>query len=706
MDMKENSTSGINYFRLIDFMKEHHGKPYEPKSKDVDYEAIDEIKKENEKIINFYQNEFSFDYAKAHNKWNDLPEEPQNGKTQEVRNYWWLEFSYKDNPIGVSIFADSTIEGFEAIYCVCLEINDNKSKEKEEEKLKSDKKKTKNEIKNESKAIAFEKYNKHLDYPIPKDNSFVYIAEFEDEKRKKKRKKTRKKILKREESDITTIKTKLSKGEYIKVRPCKLIECNDGITNDDIEKQIINAIDMLIKNYSELLGKDYNDLIKDEQYNKLLGRKIMQKLEFDRNIILYGPPGTGKTRYTAIYAALIGGFNNSDIPEKIKEEKMKKISIASGEYWYNSDGKEKTLEGLIEKINEDEDLYKLAFDYYRKLSEKRINLCDEPNNKKDEIISCFQASFVTFHQSYSYEEFIEGIKPKTKGDKISYKYEDGIFKSICKVAEKNYKEKFIIIIDEINRGNISKIFGEMITSIEDNRRYKVGEQEKNSYDESIKITLPYTKERFLVPDNVYIIGTMNTADRSIAMIDTALRRRFSFVEMIPRPNILEKLHIKDKEIYLKDILDKINQRIEVLLDREHTIGHAFFTKLNEKKDGNVEVKELGDIFKNKIIPLLQEYFYEDYEYIALVLGEDITKIKEGKDDNEKNIIIEKKLDDNLFKSNSKINKNKTVYKINDQAFDKLETYQQIIGEKIILKTELLDNKSTEETTDESDNNNA
>ncbi|WP_051179839.1 McrB family protein [Selenomonas ruminantium] len=689
MDIKERSTNGIDYFLALNFIGMYHDKPYEPNSGMAG--ELKSAETESTAIVNFYKKNFKFDFVDPHNQF--VRRQDRRGGNY-IQKYWWLEFNYNNNNlIGVSIFADSTIDGFETVYCVCLEIHDNKSKKKEKENLKNDEKKTKEEIENE----VSKKYHKHLDYPIPKDSSFVYIAEL---------KKKRKKILKREESDITTIKAKLSKGEYIKVRPCKLIECNDGITNDDIEKQIINAIDMLIKNYSELLGKDYNDLIKDEQYNKLLGRKIMQKLEFDRNIILYGPPGTGKTRYTAIYAALIGGFNNNDIPEKIKEEKMKKISIESGKFWYNSDGNKKTLEGLIEKINEDEDLYKLAFDYYRKLSEKRINLCDEPNNKKDEITSCFQASFVTFHQSYSYEEFIEGIKPKTKGDKISYKYEDGIFKSICKVAEKNYKEKFIIIIDEINRGNISKIFGEMITSIEDNRRYKVGEHEQSSYDESIKITLPYTKERFLVPDNVYIIGTMNTADRSIAMIDTALRRRFSFVEMIPRPNILEKLHIKDKEIYLKDILDKINQRIEVLLDREHTIGHAFFTKLNEKKDGNVEVKELGDIFKNKIIPLLQEYFYEDYEYIALVLGEDITKIKEGKDDNEKNIIIEKKLDDNLFKSNSKINKNKTVYKINDQAFDKLETYQQIVGEKIILKTELLDNKSTEETTDESDNNNA
>ncbi|OAN19822.1 McrB family protein [Acholeplasma laidlawii] len=237
------------------------------------------------------------------------------------------------------------------------------------------------------------------------------------------------------------------------------------------------------------------------------------------------------------------------------------------------------------------------------------------------------------------------------------------FEKVFNYFKKNYMNKQnkgnkkVFIIDEINRGNISKIFGELITLIEDTKRK--GEKEEMS------ITLPYSKKPFTVPNNVHILGTMNTADRSIALMDTALRRRFAFEEMMPEPELI-KAEVDGLKI--SEMLTAINKRIEVLYDREHTIGHAFFM------DKKLELGDLAHIFKNKIIPLLQEYFYEDYEKIQWVLGDN------EKTDESFKFIKQIKNEANIFKGKNGADMNALPeyrYEINKKAFDKIESYKQI-----------------------------
>ncbi|MCR6575440.1 AAA family ATPase [Campylobacter insulaenigrae] len=224
-------------------------------------------------------------------------------------------------------------------------------------------------------------------------------------------------------------------------------------------------------------------------------------------------------------------------------------------------------------------------------------------------------------------------------------------------VEDNTKKNFIIIIDEINRGNVSKIFGELITLIEPSKR--IGAKEE------LKVILPYSAKEFGVPKNVYIIGTMNTADRSITSLDTALRRRFEFVEMMPNPNVLSD---NCKGVNLQELLKAINTRIEYLLDREKTIGHAFFI-------GIENLENLKKVFQNKIIPLLQEYFYNDYALINAVL-------------NDNGMIFEDKKDDTYLqkiKNLHNVDSERNIYTItpfNDEIWDDIKTYQVIYNDTI------------------------
>ncbi|EMW2606083.1 AAA family ATPase, partial [Campylobacter coli] len=555
-------------------------------------------------------------------------------------------------------------------------------------------------------------------------------------------------------------------------------------------KNLNNDIDLIIDKIIENMQwfaklplneiQDRNDLSKSN--NKEIrndGSEMSNKKEnknLSLNQILYGPPGTGKTYHTI----------------------------------------DKALEILGENL------------------ESRDR--DEKKAKFDEYVKDGQIVFTTFHQSYGYEEFVEGIKPmmnnEANSQEIQYEIKDGIFKDICNRALENYEnsnlnteelrekiklrekvEKFlnrlletnepisktkggnffinsfnnntieiysedverfdgifklslstfitllksniefnsavemfkkvfdrdyadrthtyyfnlvnkfkeyekqavlktednkissnslnsyIIIIDEINRGNVSKIFGELITLIEPSKR--IGESEE------LKVTLPYSGKKFGAPKNVYILGTMNTADRSITSLDTALRRRFEFVEMMPDPDLLKNVFIckdvenpnKDEDYLgddaktegfaeiLQNILISINKRIEFLLDREKTIGHAFFmseaVKFNKdnwcKPDEYEEdwyvlsISKLKSIFQNKIIPLLQEYFYNDYALISAVLNDNGMIEKCEKDDK----YLQK------IKNLDNVDSEKIIYNIasfDNKIWNDIKTYQAIYND--------------------------
>lgn len=380
------------------------------------------------------------------------------------------------------------------------------------------------------------------------------------------------------------------------------------------------------------LRKMWNILINGDENSENLNRgdeKETMKKEFDKNVIFYGPPGTGKTYTTAKRAV-----------EICKTESEKELTDYSE---------------IMERYNE--------------------------LKKKNRI------EFITFHQSYGYEEFIEGIKPVVSNEddesdsensqEIKYEIVDGIFKKFCdkarKAQDKENKEPYVFIIDEINRGNISKIFGELITLIETTKRA--------SKKECISAKLPYSNEEFTVPDNVYIIGTMNTADRSIALMDTALRRRFYFEEMLPNYDLLKDIFVEDKgvKVNIGAMLKVINERIEYLYDREHTIGHAVFLEKGKDNRIDIDINKLENIFKKSIIPLLQEYFYEDYEKIRIVLGDN------AKDEDEQ-FILAVSIPEDVFEGNiGDIDIPEKKYIINYDNFKNIMAYKNISQKKDLSK---------------------
>jgi Cdc6-like AAA superfamily ATPase len=289
--------------------------------------------------------------------------------------------------------------------------------------------------------------------------------------------------------------------------------------------------------------------------------KTMSRVDLALNLIFYGPPGTGKTYE----------LETKLFPQFVEDKKQLAEDVLTP----------------IEKI-------------------QRYDFC-------------------TFHQSYAYEEFVEGIKPvvdEENGNGLTYEVRDGIFKQMVNRAIRDPYHSYALFVDEINRANISKVFGELITLLEADKRMS-WDTETEEWRGGLRIRLPYThtqspgSELFGVPDNLHLIGTMNTADRSIALLDTALRRRFQFKELMPKPEVLKKAISSDDgevSVDLGKLLEAMNDRIEFIIDRDHQIGHAYFMKVQNYSD-------LEEVFKSQIIPLLQEYFYNDWEKVQLVFGD-------------------------------------------------------------------------------------
>lgn len=213
---------------------------------------------------------------------------------------------------------------------------------------------------------------------------------------------------------------------------------------------------------------------------------------------------------------------------------------------------------------------------------------------------------LTFHPSYSYEDFVEGFRPVDTGSgSLVLRLEDGVFKRVCREAQANPKRKYLVLVDEINRANLAKVFGETITLLEKDKR-------------GMPVTLPQSKESFSVPPNVFILGTMNTADRSIKLLDAALRRRFAFVELMPDTELLRGASVG--ALMLDEFLEGLNRRVAKAEGREKQIGHSFLL------DGGTPVgdaEEFARRFRQEILPLLQEYCYEDYGALAGYIGEKI-----------------------------------------------------------------------------------
>ncbi|OEW19580.1 MULTISPECIES: McrB family protein [Campylobacter] len=560
-----------------------------------------------------------------------------------------------------------------------------------------------------------------------------------------------------------------------------------------------NYIDKMKNLFSEYLNKkklDKNTINKYIQVIENISKEFLKEnlyscdlFSFDQNINKLNKNEEFKLKNSNssalnYYRAFLIDYYEQDIfiTERVQSEESNMKITPLNQIFYGSPGTGKTYH-TIDKALE--------------ILGKNLESRDDKKAKFDEYVKKGQIVFTTFHQSYGYEEFVEGIKPRIDSEEnskeIEYEIKDGIFKELCEKALDNYensilnadelnkkielKEKvenflnwlletnepigktkggnffvieidnktiviysegierfdgifnlnlsifmellkckdefnnatemfkkvfnrdyadrthtyyfnlvkkfkayekqltakiennknndnslkpYIIIIDEINRGNVSKIFGELITLIEPSKR--IGEKEE------LKVTLPYSGEKFGVPKNVYIIGTMNTADRSITSLDTALRRRFEFIEMMPD---VSKLSMDCEGINLQELLKAINTRIEYLLDREKTIGHAFFI-------GVENLNDLKSIFQNKIIPLLQEYFYNDYALINAVL-------------NDNGMIFEDKKDDKYLqkiKNLDSVNSERSIYNIasfDDKIWDKIEIYQAIYNDEIVNK---------------------
>ena len=318
-------------------------------------------------------------------------------------------------------------------------------------------------------------------------------------------------------------------------------------------------------------GKGPEPMVVDAVYGRIAGA-----LERKGQLILYGPPGTGKTYRARRFAV----------------------------WWLLKPiGRERA-----DAVLGDSD----------RLREAERELSTSQHADSGTTVSVGPLTRVTFHPSYTYEDFIEGFRPAPGGvGGLVLALEDGVFKRVCRAAQANPGRPYLLLIDEINRGNVAKIMGELLTLLERDKR-------------GLTLTLPQSKETFSVPPNVFLLGTMNTADRSIKLLDAALRRRFAFLECMPDSELLRGATVG--ELALDDFLDGLNQRIAKFEGREKQVGHSYLLVDGQPVD---EVEEFAARFREEILPLLQEYCYDDYATLAKFIGSELVDADAGTLDAEK-----------------------------------------------------------------------
>lgn len=436
------------------------------------------------------------------------------------------------------------------------------------------------------------------------------------------------------------------------------------------------------------------------------------------NQIYFGPPGTGKTFITmeAAVRAAEPGFKWDNRDElKVKYKALSDAGRIVFVTFHQSYSYEDFVEGLTANSDGGQIQYAPKKGVFKKLVQKAK---DNQHSGQQPISTCFDRCWELFLQQLSGQT--EGVTittrrstflitevddntirfDKSSGESVHslsvstlqavfnqqrvikgglQPYYESLISHIKALGEQQSmaaveRQNFVLVIDEINRGNISRIFGELITLIEPSKRL--------GGSEPLEVVLPLTSEKFSVPDNLYIIGTMNTADRSLAGLDLALRRRFDFIEMPPKPDELSGVEIAGVNLEL--MLSTINERISVLLDKDHCIGHASFMHLHPKyrpaeMPKTASLTELGSVFKHKVLPLLQEYFFEDWQRIVWVLNNqnkaaDIAFIRKasGKPISE------------LFKGVTQI-KERERWEINQDAFTKAESYQLIYQDEAVTE---------------------
>lgn len=846
-----SSNTKIDYIGVLDYLENNRAIPYSnpetetdpvKKEKYLDIKAMGQAAAaELKAMAELCKDKFKLDKCETIS-WLD-------GSNTKTRQYLWVQMKYSaygDRPESISIFVDMSEVTEKARYRFSLELkNDGSSKD----------------------VVA--NYHKHLDLPLPEDGSLLYVSGSNEFGRPE--------II---NEDQETIKAKVANGTYKKVQVCAIAEWNDDYSNDDYEKAMLDGIEKLIPYYEHVLGmkqevfwpskEEYDPGITVEQWVELLKDPevtTQNNLLMFAMMLKYGKPATC-TQYAERFGQTKNFFNkgSSALAERVAKKtgcKTPPDRINENARWWPIlyVGRDATKEEKGSYVWKIRDELRSALDQIelpeveenKEMSKGKkfglntilygppgtgktyntvryaVSICepdlDVDNMEYSDVLVKFnelkdqgRIEFTTFHQSYGYEEFIEGIKPimvsnSEAGDSKDVKYDviPGVFKEFCtnaakkkvetkgfdiaedssvwkvtvrsevrqdcfdnnrvridwdfdtdgargfvydmaagdiilttdgnrrringiavitseeayefgdgedkttrdvkwlakgidvditdinsgkmlhrmtaarvpkmKVAdvvalasEKNQAltdtvieentKPYVFIIDEINRGNISKIFGELITLIEETKRAGA--------DEAMEATLPYSGDPFSVPNNVYILGTMNTADRSIALMDTALRRRFDFIEMMPDTNVLRNIEAdKVEDLDVAAMLDTINERIKFLYDREHTIGHAFFTGL--KDDPTVE--KLASIFSKSVIPLLQEYFYEDYQKIQFVLGDNGKTNEAHKFIKDTDVVAK-----NIFKGSvdDVVDLPEKKYEINEDALKDIESYKEIM----------------------------